>query len=223
MPIWAEHAISTFGYAAVFLLVAIEGMGIPLPGETALLVAGAFAGAGTLDIRLVIVVGAVAAITGDSGGYFLGWRWGRSLVDRWGPRFGLTPARVAYLDRFFHRYGVLAVFFGRYQAIFRTYIGIFAGMARMPFGRFFLVRFASCIVWALMYGLLAYYLWQQWPRVQQLLHRFSLASLVVAGAVVVVAALVLFLRHRAHHGSGHSCRGLSEAPRAEREREEARR
>lgn len=194
MPPWALHAIATFGYAAVFLLVAIEGLGVPVPGETALLAAGAFAGAGKLDIRIVVAVAAVAAITGDSCGYWLGRRWGRTLLDRWGHRVGLTPNRVAYLDRFFHRYGSLAVFFGRYQAVFRTYIGIFAGIAYMPFWRFFLVRFASCIVWAIIYGLVAYYLGQQWGRVQTVLHQFSLAS--VAGGVLlaVVAAGVVFAR-----------------------------
>jgi membrane protein DedA with SNARE-associated domain len=198
VPQWALEAIATFGYAAVFVLVAVEGIGIPLPGETALLVAAALAGAhhgGRLDIRLIIAVAAAAAIAGDSGGYFLGRRWGRQLLDRWGPRVGLSPKRVAHVERFFHRYGVLAVFFGRYQAIFRTYIGMVAGMANMPFRLFFPVRLASCIVWALFYGLLAYFLGSQWSRVEGLLHTVGYVALGVAVVIALVAAIVVFLRH----------------------------
>jgi membrane protein DedA with SNARE-associated domain len=218
VPLWAEHAIETFGYAAVFLLVAIEGLGVPVPGETALLVAGALAGAGNLDIRIVIAVAAVAAIAGDSGGYWMGRRWGRALLDRWGHRFGLTAGRVAYLDRFFHRYGILAVFFGRYQAVFRTYIGLFAGMARMPFGRFFVVRFASCIVWAIIYGLVAYYLGQQWGRVQAVLHGFGLASIAGGALLAAVAAIAFLARRRAQRA-----RALAASADEERAPEEARR
>jgi len=199
VPQWAQDAIGTFGYAAVFLLVAVEGLGIPLPGETALLVAAALIGAsrgGQLDIRLVIVVAVIAAIMGDTGGYFLGRRWGRYLLDRWGPRVGLSASRVARVEAFFDRYGMLAVFFGRYQAIFRTYIGIVAGAAQMPFRRFFPVRLAACIVWAIVYGLLGYYLGRQWSLVEKVIHSFGVLSLGV-GAVLVLVAAAYALRRRA--------------------------
>jgi membrane protein DedA with SNARE-associated domain len=197
VPQWALEAVATFGYAAVFLLVAVEGIGIPVPGETMLLVAAALAGAhqgGRLEIRLIIAVAAAAAIAGDSGGYVMGRRWGRQLLNRWGPRVGLSAKRVAHVERFFDRYGVLAVFFGRYQAIFRTYIGMIAGMAHMPFRVFFPVRLASCIVWALFYGLLAYFLGSQWSRVEGLLH--TAGYVVLGGAVIIalVVAVVVFLR-----------------------------
>lgn len=198
MPQWALEAIATFGYAAVFVLVAVEGIGIPVPGETMLLVAAALAGAhhaGRLDIRLIIVVAAAAAIAGDTGGYFMGHHWGRQLLARWGPRVGLSAKRVARVERFFDRYGVLAVFFGRYQAIFRTYIAMIAGMAHMPFRLFFPVRLASCIVWALFYGLLAYFLGSQWPRLEVLFHTVGYVALGVAVTIALVVAVVVFLRH----------------------------
>ncbi|MGI8916346.1 MAG: DedA family protein [Chloroflexota bacterium] len=197
MPAWAQEAIGSFGYVAIFLLVAVEGLGIPLPGETALLVAAAMSGAsfgGQLDIRLVIAVAAIGAIIGDSGGYFLGRRWGRQLLERWGPRFGLSSKRLARVERFFARYGVLTVFLGRYQALFRTYVGIIAGVAHMPFRIFFPVRLASCVVWALVYGIPAYFLGNQWSRVAALFHTFGLFSLGLGAALVVVAAAVVLLR-----------------------------
>ena len=201
MPQWAVDAIGAFGYAAIFLLVAVEGLGVPLPGETALLVAAALSGAaasrGNLDLRVVIVVAAIAAITGDTGGYLLGRRWGRRLMTRWGPRVGLSAKRMALVERFFDHYGVLAVFFGRYQAIFRTYIGIIAGVAHMPFRRFFPVRLASCIVWAVIYGLLGYFLGRQWPRVQSLVHAFGLTATVI-GAAIVVGVVIFVLLRRPH-------------------------
>jgi membrane protein DedA with SNARE-associated domain len=198
VPHWAVEAIGAFGYAAVFLLVAVEGLGVPLPGETALLVAAALSGLATsrgdLDIRVVVAVAAIAAITGDTGGYVLGQRWGRPLLARWGPRVGLSAKRLAIVERFFDRYGMLAVFFGRYQAVFRTYIGMVAGIAHMPFRRFFPVRLASCIVWAVIYGLLGYFLGRQWPRVQALVHAFGLAAAVIGGAIVVAVVIFVVLR-----------------------------
>ena len=195
MPTWAQEAITSFGYAAIFVLVSVEGCGVPLPGETALLVGAVFAGAGRLDIRLVIAVAAAAAIVGDSAGYWIGRLWGRQLLDRWGPRLGLTAKRVASVERFFNRFGVLAVFFGRYQALFRTYVGIFAGMARMPFALFFAVRAASCVVWALIFGLIAYFLGQQWSLVEHLLHDFSVAS-IIAGVVAAAGVATWFWLRR---------------------------
>jgi len=194
LPAWAQQAVTTFGYAAIFVLVAVEGLGIPLPGETALLVGAAFAGAGRFDIRLVIGLAALAATLGDTAGYLIGRRWGRQLVDRWGPRIGLTANRVAVVDRFFQRFGVLAVFFGRYQALLRTYIGLFAGMARMPFATFVLVRTASCIVWALIFGLIAYYLGQQWSLVESILGKFGVVSVLAGIALAGLAAGLVVLR-----------------------------
>ncbi len=196
MPEWAQFLIGTFGYVAVFVLVGVEGIGIPVPGETTLLVAAAVAGTGQLDIRIVILAAACGASLGEMGGYAIGRHWGRTVIDSYGHLVFLTPKRVALIERLFARFGLWVVLFGRYQALFRTYIGILAGVTRMPFLSFALVRTLSCIVWAVALGALAYSLGTKWETLQRYVRVESEAAIVAVLAIACVAIAVVLLRTR---------------------------
>ncbi|MEP7384744.1 MAG: hypothetical protein ABI910_23945 [Gemmatimonadota bacterium] len=93
--------VATYGYALVFLLVGLESFGIPLPGETALLTAGAYAALGRLNIYGVVLAAAAGAIVGDNAGYWLGRRGGLALIRRYGKHVGLTEPRLKRVQRFF--------------------------------------------------------------------------------------------------------------------------
>ncbi|MCL4545694.1 MAG: DedA family protein [Chloroflexi bacterium] len=196
MPVWVQQAIDHFGYAAIFLLIAIEGVGIPLPGETALLVGGAAAGVGSLNITIVIIVAALGAIVGDNTGYVIGRNWGRLFVTRFGPRIGLTRERQAVIERFFQRYGVFAVFIGRYEAILRTYLSLVAGITEIPFRIFFPANILACIVWAVFYGLLSFHLGAQWRLIEATARRFGYVSVGALAAVVVLGIIVWSVRRK---------------------------
>src|SRR5437867_6299249 len=103
MPLWLAHLFARFGYGVVALGVFLENLGVPVPGETILLAAGFFARRGNLRLVDVMVIGAIAAILGDNFGYFIGRRGGRAFVLRYGRYLGLTPERLASVDRFFAR------------------------------------------------------------------------------------------------------------------------
>jgi membrane protein DedA with SNARE-associated domain len=139
---------SQIGYAALGGLILGESAGLPLPGETALITAGGLVAAGHLSLPLVIVVGALAAITGDTVGYWLGRRGGRALLLRDG--FGATHRRhaVRRADRFFARYGAATVFFGRWVPGVRIVAAVMAGASRMPWPRFALANAAGAFAWA---------------------------------------------------------------------------
>jgi undecaprenyl-diphosphatase len=139
---------SQIGYAALGGLILGESAGLPLPGETALITAGGLVAAGHLSLPLVILVGALAAITGDTIGYWLGRRGGRALLLRDG--LGATHRRhaVARADRFFARYGAATVFFGRWVPGVRIVAAITAGAARMPWPRFAAANAAGAFAWA---------------------------------------------------------------------------
>ena len=139
---------SQLGYAALGGLILGESAGLPLPGETALITAGGLVAAGHLSLPLVIVVGALAAITGDTIGYWLGRRGGRALLLRDG--LGATHRRhaVARADRFFARYGAATVFFGRWVPGVRIVAALTAGAARMPWPRFAVANAAGAFAWA---------------------------------------------------------------------------
>jgi membrane protein DedA with SNARE-associated domain len=151
------HLVETYGLVLLFLLVALESSGIPLPGETALVAAAVLAARGHFDIAAVIAVAASAAILGDNGGYWIGRLGGRRLLERvpWLARVSerfLPPA-----ERFFERHGAKTVFFGRFIAILRVTAAWLAGISRMPWWRFLLWNALGGIGWAALVSLVAYY------------------------------------------------------------------
>jgi membrane protein DedA with SNARE-associated domain len=139
---------SHVGYPVLAALILGESAGLPLPGETALIAAGGLAAAGHLALPLVIVVAATAAIVGDTLGYWLGRRGGRRFLLR--PGFGAAHRRhaVARADRFFARYGVATVFFGRWVPGIRIVTAVMAGATRMPWPRFAIANAAGAFAWA---------------------------------------------------------------------------
>jgi membrane protein DedA with SNARE-associated domain len=139
---------SQVGYLALGALILGESAGLPLPGETALITAGGLVAAGHLSLVLVILVGALAAITGDTMGYWIGRRGGRALLLRDG--LGATHRRhaVRRADWFFHRYGTATVFFGRWVPGVRIVAAVMAGAAHMPWPRFALANAAGAFAWA---------------------------------------------------------------------------
>jgi membrane-associated protein len=139
---------SQIGYTALGAIILGESAGLPIPGETALITAGGLVAAGRLSLPLVILVATVAAIVGDTIGYWLGRRGGRALLLRDG--FGATHRRhaVRRADRFFARYGAATVFFGRWVPGVRIVAAVMAGAARMPWPRFAAANAAGAFAWA---------------------------------------------------------------------------
>jgi undecaprenyl-diphosphatase len=139
---------SQIGYVALGGIILGESAGLPVPGETALITAGGLVAAGHLSLPLVILVATLAAIAGDTIGYWLGRRGGRALLLRDG--FGATHRRhaVQRADRFFARYGAATVFFGRWVPGVRIVAAVSAGAARMPWPRFAVANAAGGLAWA---------------------------------------------------------------------------
>ena len=161
-----SHVLSTYGYAAVFALILLESAGIPLPGETILVGAAVFASAGKgLDIRLVILTAACAAILGDNVGFWIGRTYGERLLVRFGPRVGLD-ARKQKLGRYlFGRFGGALVFFGRFAALLRTFAALLAGINGLRPWVFLLYNAAGGIVWATLFGVGGYMLGEGLRRI----------------------------------------------------------
>jgi membrane protein DedA with SNARE-associated domain len=139
-------------YVLVALVVALESMGIPLPGEVVLVSAALLAARQGLNLSpiWVAVSASAGAIVGDSIGYLAGRRWGERMFEVLGRRFPRQagPDRLAYAEHVFTRYGVLAVFFGRFVALLRIFAGPLAGALRMPYPRFLAANALGGLVWA---------------------------------------------------------------------------
>jgi undecaprenyl-diphosphatase len=170
------------GYLLLFALVGAESMGVPVPGETALITAGVLASHGQFKIQLVIAVAAAGAIVGDNLGYLIGRTGGRRLLER--PGF-LERHRRAILRKgepFFQRHGPKAVFLGRWFAGLRIAAAWLAGINRMPWHVFLFWNALGGIAWATSVGLLAYYLG---PTVERVFKYIGVAGVAVLALLAV--------------------------------------
>lgn len=154
--------VDRHGYGVVGIVIFLESMGAPLPGESLLIGAALYAAHGQgLQIEWVVLVAAIGAIMGDNAGYLIGRRVGPPVLARWGPKIGLTAARQR-LGRFlFLRHGPKVVFFGRFTAFLRTFAALLAGANDMPWRRFLFWNALGGVTWTGLYGFGAYALGSQ--------------------------------------------------------------
>jgi len=182
-------------YLVVGAIIGLESLGIPLPGEIALVSAALLASRHTLDINPVGVGAAatIGAIIGDTIGYSIGRRFGMSLFERLGNRFPkhFGPGHVALAKRLFTRWGVWAVFFGRFIALLRILAGPLAGALKMPYPHFLAANASGGLLWAGGTTAVVYY---AGLAAERWLSRFSWIALVVA--VLVGIGMTLLLRER---------------------------
>jgi len=184
----------TYGLWVVFAVVLLESLGVPLPGETALVGAAIYAGTThNIHIAAVIAVAAAAAVIGASLGYLIGRGIGFRLLLRYGSRIRLDERRLKVGQYLFRRHGGKIVFFGRFIAILRAYAALLAGVNRMPWPRFMVMNAAGAIVWASAFGAGAYLFGKE---AAHLGGRLSLL-LLIAAVALVIAGIVFFRRHEA--------------------------
>ena len=197
VPVSVHHLadlIAAHGYIVVATIVALESMGLPLPGETTLVTAAAYAGTThRLDIGLVVAAAAAGAIVGDSAGFWIGRRFGHALVIRYGRLVGIDDGRVKLGQYLFARRGGAVVFFGRFIAVLRTLAALLAGINCMPWGRFLVFNVTGGLVWASLFGVGAYLLGEAFERLQGVLAVAGMAG----GAIACLLALRFVRRHEA--------------------------
>lgn len=147
LPHAAAQAIGKFGYVAVGLVVGVESIGVPFPGESTLIAAALYAGATHhLNIVVVIIVAATGAIVGDNIGFLIGREIGLPLLVRYGRYIRMSPARIKLGQYLFLRHGGKVVFFGRIIALLRALAAFLAGTNRMTWPRFLVFNAAGGVV-----------------------------------------------------------------------------
>jgi membrane protein DedA with SNARE-associated domain len=186
-----HHLLSQYGYAAVFILVAAESLGIPLPGETILIAAGIYAGSThRLSVWLIFAVAAIAAIAGDNIGFWIGDKGGYRLLRRYGHYIRVDSTKIKIGRLIFDRHGPKVVFFGRFVSVLRTYAAFLAGTLKMHWRRFLPWNAAGGIVWAAIYSFVPY-------AIGNTINSFSTPANIALGAaavVIIVAAIVIVRR-----------------------------
>ena len=187
-----EGWLSSYGYIVVFVLVMLESLGLPVPGETALIAAALYAGStGKLEIQTVIVIAAAAAIIGDNIGFAIGRYGGARVLLKYGHKVRLHEGRLKIGIWLFRHHGGKVVFWGRFVSILRTYAAFLAGANRMSWPRFLFFNTTGGILWATVFGL-GYYLFGD------VLERLSKTIDIGLGAlgILAVVGFVLWMRKR---------------------------
>lgn len=197
------HLIHVYGLVTVAAIVGLECVGIPLPGETALLAAAVYAGTKhDLNIVAVIATAAGAAIVGRMIGYVIGRGFGHWLLLRHGHYVGMSTGRIKLGQYLFLRHGGKIVFVAQFVPVLRTFAGVFAGANIMPSRDFLVANTVGSIVWAVAYGYGAYALGREFERLEGPLVIFVVVITVVA---FIVGAMFV---HR------HEAQLIAEAERA---------
>ena len=191
--------IVQYGYWAVGGALLLENTGIPVPGETILLLAS-FLAYSEHDLRLsgIMVVGTIAATLGDNLGFALGYYGGRRLLKRYQSIFRIQQATVARGERVFARYGSLTIFFARFVFGMRIIAGPLAGVLRMPWKRFLLFNFMGAALWVSVISSVGYFFGRHWERLEREVKRFDI---VVALVVLLIAVFLWWRNRRANDGA----------------------
>lgn len=150
--------LSSLGYLSVFLLITLENLGLPLPGETVLVGAAIYAGqTHQLDIIFIILAAASGGALGGTIGFWLGRIFGPMLTDKYGKLIGLTPRRIILGEYLFKKWGGLIIFLGRFVALLRVLAAILAGLNHFDPLRFFIFNAAGALLWSMIFGCGGYF------------------------------------------------------------------
>ena len=208
--------LDNYGYVAVGGLIFVEDFGVPSPGETILIAASVYAGAGRLNIVAVGLIAVLAAIIGDNIGYAIGRFGGHALVLRFGRYVFITHERLDKAERFFARYGGGIVVVARFIEGLRQLNGIIAGIAEMPWPRFLAYNTLGATLWVGVWSTVGYLAGNNIVSVYSTVTRYSL-YLLIALAVLVAAWIiraVLRRKRRAATAEQGSLPDIRKAPRA---------
>lgn len=194
-------ALVQYGYWAVAAALALENAGVPVPGETVLLMAS-FLAYSEHDLQLpwIILVGTVAATLGDNLGFVLGYYGGRPLLARYSAAFRIRNRTIAQGERLFERYGVVTVFFSRFVFGMRIIAGPLAGVLRMPWQKFVVSNFLGAALWVTVISGAGYFFGQHWGRLERDVKRFDIGVAIL----VLLAAAYWWWRGRRNSGAEES-------------------
>jgi membrane-associated protein len=193
-----RNHFTTHGYWTLAITLLLENAGIPLPGETMLLLASFLAFQhDELNLGLIIVVATTACTLGDNLGYWVGFHGGRPLLHRYQAFFRVSDEKIARGEKLFERFGPVTVFFARFVFGMRVIAGPLAGVLRMQWRRFVVFNFLGAAVWVTVISCVGYLFGQHWRRLLLIVGRANAVLFVLAVAVV----LFLWRRYRRESSS----------------------
>jgi membrane protein DedA with SNARE-associated domain len=190
-----------YGYWAVAAALLLENLGLPLPGETVLLLASLLAYTERdLQLGWIILVGAVATVVGSSLGYAIGYYGGRPVLERYRYAFHIRDGTLAKGEELFGRYGALTILAARFVFGLRVIAGPLAGVLRMPWRRFAFFNLLGAAVWVTVIALVGYSFGSRWRVLMHFMKRFDLA---LATAFALILAILWWRSRQKNTASSH--------------------
>jgi len=190
-----KDLIAQYGYWAVGGALLLENTGVPVPGETILLLASFLAySRDELQLVYIIVIGICAATLGDNLGFALGYRGGRPLLDRYKSVFRIDDVTIARGERLFDQYGAVTIFFARFIFGLRVIAGPLAGVLHMPWKRFAVFNFLGALLWVTVISLVGYKFGKHWDQLIEAVEQLNIVIVIAA----VLAVFILWRWRRAH-------------------------
>lgn len=188
------QTIDAIGYAGIFILMALESCGIPIPSEVIMPFSGFLVAQAKLNFWLVAFLGALGNLAGSVLAYYIGSKGGRPLIEKYGKYFLISEHDLNIADKWFKNYGPLTAFFGRLLPVIRTYISFPAGIAKMDIKKFSFYTFIGALPWCILFSWLGVKLGQHWDFVREKLHSFDLAIM-----LLIILAIALYIWRHLNH------------------------
>jgi membrane protein DedA with SNARE-associated domain len=189
------QTIDAIGYAGIFGLMLVESCGIPMPSEVIMPFSGFLVADGRLALWAIVIVGTLGNVVGSLLAYWIGYKGGRPLIEKYGKYILISKHDLDMADRWFARFGDLTVFFGRLLPVVRTYISFPAGISKMNWKKFTAYTFLGALPWSLLFGWLGVKMGSNWERIREKLHNFDMAILVLV-ILVIVWYIWRHIKHR---------------------------
>ncbi|MFC7529605.1 DedA family protein [Actinoplanes sp. GCM10030250] len=186
--------LDRWGYLAIGGVIGVESFGVPAPGQTIMVAASIYAGAGRMNIYIVALVSFVTAVLGDNIGYWIGLRGGRKIVHRWGKYIFVTPERLEKAEKFFARRGNRIIVVARFIDGLRQLNGVIAGITRMPWKTFLIYNTIGAALWVGWWCTVAYLLGVHIVEIMGHVHEYMWPVIGVV-AVAIAIYVTLHVRH----------------------------
>jgi membrane protein DedA with SNARE-associated domain len=186
-----EPFVRDYGVGAVLVILTLESLGVPLPGESLLVFASLLAARGEMSFPALLLFAWIGGVIGDNIGYVIGRMLGRTLISRYGQKIGLGAERLGKIEAVFVRYGPATVGIARFFPLLRQLNGVVAGTLKMNWWTFLLFNALGCALWVAGWGLAGFYFGAHVSKITALVHHFGLS-----GAILLVLALSVALAYR---------------------------
>ena len=185
------------GYGGIFLLMLLESCGIPIPSEIIMPFSGFLVAMGKMKFLLVAIIGAFGNLTGSLLAYWIGFKGGRPLIEKYGKYILISKHDLNLADKWFAKFGDLTVFFGRLLPIVRTYISFPAGISKMNLKKFSFYTFIGALSWCALFAWLGIKMGNNWDLIREKFHNFDL----LIGILIILALILYIYRHIKNHRS----------------------